>query len=136
MSKSYHFVPYWHFKRWVQIPVQRYFWVHSSWAVLLIFWNVRWLVWGKGKPGLFLNIIIHVSIGLWLSFSMHTMEIFIFICGQSTTKAKINYLNYFVLGILIEVHLPTWNFLIVSSGLKLSLSCRNTALWKFKSSMI
>ena len=98
----------------------------------------------KRETGLFLNIIIHVSVGLWLSFSMHTMEKFIFIfgqrfsflCGQSTTKANINYLNYFVLGILIEVHLPTWNFLIVSSRLKLLLSCSNTALWKFKSSMI
>ena len=53
---------------------------------------------------------------------------FSFLCGQSTTKANINYLNYFVLGILIEVHLPTWNFLIVSSRLKLLLSCSNTAL--------
>lgn len=49
MSNLYHLVLNWHFKGWVQIHLWRYFWVHSSWAVLLIFWNVRWPVWGKWK---------------------------------------------------------------------------------------
>lgn len=90
MSNSYHFVPKWHFKRWVQIHLQRYFWVHSSWAVLLIFWNVRQLVWGKWKQISFLNIIIHVRTGLWFGFSKHPVKkiTYLFVCNGFLIQKK------------------------------------------------
>lgn len=65
------FIPeIWHFSRWGQMCLQIDFWVHSSWKVVLIFWNVRLLLqekWVQEIGPLLLSSIFKWAISDWRS---------------------------------------------------------------------